>query len=117
MSAKHTLKFELIIFTSFISTYVFDQALEKANSTELNLGPTNSTTSIEISVIDINDNLPMFRSSMYNATVFENVMQVSLAIEGSRIEVTDEDQVQFSLFGFCLGDVLFPTFLFFSSTV
>ncbi|VDI07003.1 Hypothetical predicted protein, partial [Mytilus galloprovincialis] len=67
-------------------------ALEMANSTGLNLGPTNTTTSIEIIVIDINDNLPMFRPSMYNATVFENMMQVSIAIEGSRIEVTDEDQ-------------------------
>lgn len=84
-----------------------------ANSTELNLGPTNSTTSIEIIVIDINDNLPMFRPSMYNATVFENMMQVSIAIEGSRIEVTDEDQVQFSFFGFCLGGCAFSNISFF----
>ncbi|CAC5415595.1 CDH23 [Mytilus coruscus] len=72
-------------------------ALEKVSSSETDPGPSNSTTPVVITIIDIDDNLPKFSMSIYNATVFENLKQIPLTIEGDRINVTDVDQDTHSL--------------------
>ncbi|CAG2237928.1 CDH23 [Mytilus edulis] len=67
-------------------------ALEKVNSGESNPGPSNSTTPVVITIIDIDDNLPEFSKSLYNASVFENFKQVPLTMNGGGINVSDVDQ-------------------------
>ncbi|XP_071131763.1 cadherin-related family member 1a-like [Mytilus edulis] len=67
-------------------------AIEKLNSNETNPGPSNSTTPVVISIVDVDDNLPEFSQSLYNATVFENLVGAPLTIKGDRINVTDVDQ-------------------------
>lgn len=70
-----------------------EQALEKVNSSETNTGPSNSTTQVVITIKDIDDNLPEFSQSLYNATVFENLVGAPLTIQGDRLNVSDVDQV------------------------
>ncbi|VDI57891.1 Hypothetical predicted protein, partial [Mytilus galloprovincialis] len=72
-------------------------ALENISIGETNPGPSTSTTPVVIYIIDIDDNLPKFPLSMYNATVFENLGGIPLTIEGERIKVMDVDQGGHSL--------------------
>ncbi|XP_071131762.1 protocadherin gamma-A11-like [Mytilus edulis] len=67
-------------------------AIEKLNSNETNPGPSNSTTPVVISIVDVDDNLPEFSQSLYNATVFENLVGAPLTILGDGINVSDVDQ-------------------------
>ncbi|XP_063446627.1 cadherin-23-like [Mytilus trossulus] len=67
-------------------------ALEKVNSGETNPGPSNATTPVVITIIDIDDSLPEFSQSLYNATVFENLTQVAFTLKGDGINVSDADQ-------------------------
>ncbi|CAG2237927.1 unnamed protein product [Mytilus edulis] len=69
------------------------KALEKVSPDETNPGPSNSTAPVVITIRDNDDNLPAFRLSMYNATVFENVVGIPLTIKGDRIYVTDVDEL------------------------
>lgn len=81
--------------------YAFLQALEKVNSGETNPGPSNATTAVVITIIDIDDNLPTFAKSLYNASVFENFKQVPLTMNSDGINVSDVDQVYFAFVFSC----------------
>ena len=52
-----------------------------------------SNTTVVITIDDKDDNRPMFGQTSYNASVYENVIDVPLTIIGTKINVTDKDQV------------------------
>ncbi|XP_063446622.1 cadherin-23-like [Mytilus trossulus] len=72
-------------------------AIEQLKSNETNPGPSNSTTPVVITIIDLDDNLPEFSQSLYNVTVFENLVGAPLTIKDDKINVTDVDQDEHSL--------------------
>jgi hypothetical protein len=46
-----------------------------------------------ITINDKDDNIPVFGQISYNAYVNENVIDVPLTVIGTKINVTDKDQV------------------------
>ncbi|KAL3875780.1 hypothetical protein ACJMK2_033697 [Sinanodonta woodiana] len=62
---------------------------------QVNTGVTTATTLVTITVIDINDNSPMFNSLSYNATILENMQQgvpITFIAPFTIMNVSDIDQ-------------------------
>ena len=73
---------------------LYFQAKEKLGINETaDIEDITSNTTVVITINDKDDNIPVFGQISYNAYVNENVIDVPLTIIGTKINVTDKDQV------------------------